>query len=193
MKKLTILAVFLAVGAVAYGQGTFAMANVNLSKGINAPVVDALGSPLSGTDYLAQLWAAPVGSTAFKAYGDPVPFRTGSLAGYFLSSVPVTLPDVFPGVKVDVEIRAWRASAGGYYYAALMVPMVAAGNYGTSPVIIGLATGGVPDPNLGIPPLPAALVGLQGFSFTVPEPSTIALGLLGVAVLVLRWRKRQGS
>jgi hypothetical protein len=194
MKKLAILAVLLtAVGAVSYGQGTFAMANRRAVTGLDAPIADALGTKLLGTDFLAQLWAAPVGSTAFRAYGDPVPFKSGVAAGYFLSAVPVTLADVTPGGKVDVEIRAWRASAGATYDAAVLAPMVAAGNYGISPVISGLATGGVPDPDVSAPGLPAPLVGLQGFSFILPEPSTIALGLLGVAVLVLRRCKQQGS
>jgi hypothetical protein len=183
-----VAAVFLAVGAMAYGQGTFEMANRRAVTALDAPIADALGTKLSGDAFLAQLWAAPVGSAAFKAYGDPVPFKSGVAAGYFLTLVPVTLADVTPGGKVDVEIRAWRASAGATYDAAVLAPMVAGGNYGISLVISGLATGGVPDPATGIPSVPSPLVGLQGFSFIVPEPSIMALGLLGAAFLVLRRR-----
>jgi hypothetical protein len=189
MKKLAILAAFLAVGAMAYGQGTLAMASKNTKAGIDAPVVDALGTKLSGADYLAQLLAAPAGTTTFKAYGDPVPFKTGTAAGYFLSSTAINLPDVAAGAKVDVEIRAWRVSAGATYEAAVLAPMVAAGNYGQSLVAAGITTGNVLDPATGIPTVPAPLGGLQGFSFIVPEPSTMALGLLGAALLVLRRRK----
>jgi len=189
MKKLAILAAFLAVGAIAYGQGTFTMTN---KKGttLDAPVLDALGNKLSGSDYLAQLYAAPVGSTDFKAYGTAVPFKTGTAAGYFSSTAAVDV-GVAAGTKVDVQIRAWRAAAGSSYEAAAGAAASATGNYGASATVAGLATGGGFDAN-GIPVLPNNLTGLTGFSLTggvVPEPSVLALGLLGAGALVLRRRK----
>jgi hypothetical protein len=189
MKKLALLAAFLAVGAMAYGQGTFTMAN---KKGttLDAPVLDASGAKLSGADYLAQLYAGPVGAGTFTAYGKPVPFKTGTAAGYFSDSTAVDV-GVAAGTKVDVQVRAWRAAAGSSYEAAAGAAASLTGNYGASATIAGLATGGGFDAN-GIPVLPNNLIGLQGFSLTggvVPEPSVLALGLLGAAVLVLRRRK----
>jgi hypothetical protein len=189
MKKLALLAAFLAVGAMAYGQGTFVMTN---KKGttLDAPVLDASGAKLAGADYLAQLYAAPVGSVDFKSYGTAVPFRTGSAAGYFSDATAVDV-GVAAGSKVDVQIRAWRAAAGTSYEAAALAAASATGNYGASATIPSLATGGGFDAN-GIPILPNNLIGLQGFSLTggvIPEPSVLALGLLGAAALVLRRRK----
>ena len=157
---------------------------------IDAPVLDASGAKLSGADFMAQLYAAPVGSADFKAFGKAIPFRTGTAAGYFSDATAVDV-GVAAGQKVDVQIRAWRAAAGSTYEAAGGAAASLTGNFGASATIAGLASGGGFDA-AGIPILPASLAGLQGFSLTggvVPEPSVLALGLLGAAVLVLRRRK----
>lgn len=167
---------------MAYGQGTINFANKVSASAIDAPVTDFAGTRLAGADFLAQLYAGTGGT--FKAYGAPVPFRTGAAAGYISANV-VTLDGVAAGSAVDVQMRAWRAAAGASYEAALGSGLASAGgNYGFSATLAGVVTG-----NAGTPPsLPTDLRGLTGFAF-VPEPSTIALGLLGAAVLFLRRRK----
>jgi hypothetical protein len=82
---------------------------------------------------------------------------------------------------VNVQVRAW-ATAGGVtsYEAAKGAP---GGKWGESN-IISIKTGGYDNP----PALAANLVGLTGFQL-VPEPSTIALVLLGAAALLLRRRQ----
>jgi septal ring-binding cell division protein DamX len=183
MKKLAIVAVCLAATLSAYAQGTFAFGNRNTAAGIDAPVTAASGGRLDGTGYLAQLFVNnnPVGTA--------VPFRTGAAAGY-ISTVTVTVAGLAPGASAAVEMRAWRAAAGASWAdAAASSDADPVGNAGKSATLT-LNAGGVPDPTTGIPGFPSNLTGLASFSLVaVPEPSTIALALLGGAALFLRRRK----
>jgi hypothetical protein len=79
-----------------------------------------------------------------------------------------------------VQIRAWQGAAGSTFEQA--------SKRGISPTLT-LATGNVPDASTGIPSPPANLVGLQGFDL-VPEPSTIALAVLGLGSLLLFRRRK---
>jgi hypothetical protein len=172
MKKLIVAAAvgFLAVGALAQGQFNFG--NRVTIAGIDAKVFKPDGvTPLSGADYWAQAY---VGKTldSLAPVGSPVNFRTGGAAGYITSTI-VTTP--FPGgTQVFVEMRAWEAGANSYEAA------VAGGKlFGKSdPIQLTVAEA---------PNTPPDMVGLKSFSL-VPEPSTMALGLLGAAALMLRRR-----
>jgi hypothetical protein len=185
MKKLALTVVCLvAIASYAQQYGQFDFNNYKTAAGINAPVFDALGAKLEGTDYLAQLYAGP-SATELYAQGTPAPFRTGTGAGYWLTTAaynPVTLSGgdwALAGKTVFVEVRAWKVADGTTWEAA----KAAGGNWGQS-AALQLVSG-----NAGTPPsLPAVLTGLTSFSL-VPEPSVIALGILGAAVLALRRRK----
>jgi hypothetical protein len=73
-------------------------------------------------------------------------------------------------------MRAWEAAKGASYEAAV----AGGGIYGSSlPVSLALSNP---------PAAPTDMVGLAAFSL-VPEPSTMALGVLGVAALLLRRRQ----
>ena len=181
MKKLAIVVVCLATTIVGYAQGTFNFANKVTSAAINAPIFDAGGTLLAGDGYLAQLWAGP-NAGGLVAVGDAVPFRTGAAAGY-ISGVGRTLPTAAwatPGATVVLQFRAWAKSAGATWELA----SASGANFGQLATPLSLASGGVGDP----PGLPADLKGLTSFNL-VPEPSIIALGVLGAAALVLRRRK----
>ncbi len=173
MKKLIVAAALTltTVGAMAQGQINFA--NRLTVAGIDAKVTMPDGTtPLAGADYLAQLY---VGLTAesLAPVGTPVPFRTGNFAGYISANIVTT--SFAGGTMVVAEMRAWEAAGGNSYDAA-----IAAGKlFGKSdPINVTVAV--APNP-------PADLVGLRGFAL-VPEPSTMALGLLGAAALLLRRR-----
>lgn len=172
MKKLIVAAAvgLLAVGALAQGQFNFG--NRVTIAGIDAKVFKPDGvTPLAGTDYWAQAY---VGTSldSLAPVGSPVNFRTGAAAGYITSTI-VTTP--FPGgTQVFVEMRAWEAGADTFEAA------VAGGKlFGKSdPIQLTVAEA---------PNTPPDMVGLKSFSL-VPEPSTMALGLLGAAALMLRRR-----
>lgn len=183
MKKLIYIAAFLAASMAAYAQGTINFNN-RVTGSVDAPVFDVGGTvKLAGTGFWAQLYAGPSGaaSSALTAVGSPVNFRTGNAAGYVVTPGEIAIAGVAPGAKAQIELRAWSGNFASYAAA------VAAGApAGASASFESLALGGSVG---GAPPTPGpALVGLTSFSL-VPEPSTIALGALGVAALLFRRRK----
>lgn len=185
MKKLLIAIAFMASAVAAMAQGTVTFQNRDTGNDpvIDAPIFNVDGTTaLSGSGFLAQLYFAPVGSSTFTASGDAVIFRTGTRAGYVDNTVDLTrtLSGIAAGAAAQIQIRAWDASKGSTYEAAL----AAGGATGFSPTLT-VTTGGAGSP----PGLPAALSGLQGFKLNIPEPTTIALGLLGAGALFLRRRK----
>jgi len=173
MKKLLLVATLVVATAAALAQGT-----VNFQTKVTpdpvAPVTDVDRATLLGTDYLAQLYWSATADGSFAAVGTPAPFKTSLLKGY-VNAGQVDFP-VAGGTTVFIQMRAWNAPNASYE-AAMTAP---GGKWGESNVI---------SVKLGTPPLeqPPNLVGLQGFSL-IPEPSTIALALLGAAALLLRRR-----
>jgi len=180
MKKILLAAACVAATIGALAQGTVNFSNLpGAIGGAGAPIHDTDGTTgLAGTAFFAQLYAGPdAGSLA--PIGAAVNFRTGAGAGFVTAAdLSRAIATVAPGATAQVQVRAWRASDGATYDAAV----AAGGHYGFSNVFT-VATGGSGTP----PSLPANLVGLQSFSL-IPEPSTIALGALGAAALLLRRR-----
>jgi hypothetical protein len=181
MKKLLLVGSLLLSGLMAFGQGTV-LFNNRVSGVLDAPVFvgDLAGAKADGSTYLGQLYAGP-DAGSLSAVGTPVAFRIGAGAGY-ISGGTVTIASVAPGANAVIELRAWDATKGATYETAWAA---AGGLYVGKSAAITIATGGAGTP----PSLPANLVGLQSFAIAVPEPSTIALGLLGAAALLIRRRK----
>jgi len=172
-----------AVGAFAQGTVNFA---AKVTGVYDAPVfIDSVTTGArASTGYLAQLYAGPVGGTLAPIGTAPVPFLTGTGAGYWRSA-SLAIGTVAPGATASVQIRAWASAAGASYEAAL----AAKGATGQS-AILSVVTGGAGSP----PSLPADLAGLASFAITgggpiVPEPSVLALGALGGLALLIRRRK----
>jgi hypothetical protein len=100
--------------------------------------------------------------------------------------VPSTTGD---GAAATVQVYAWY-NAGGTLtsYAAAKTAGVPTGFSATGNVTLG-------GPQTGAPPaLPAAMPQLGNIGLTasvVPEPSTIALGIMGASAFLLRLRKKQ--
>lgn len=162
-------------GMLAFGQGYLSFGNRNTALGIDAPVYDVDGTTkLDGTAFKAQLyWGTTADSLA--AVGPVLDFRAGAAAGY-ITSTTVTLDGVAGGTAGFVAMKAWATAAGTSFEEA----MASGSGYGSSDAIaITLAASPTPPPGM---------VGLTSFAL-VPEPSTIALGLLGLGVLALRRRK----
>jgi hypothetical protein len=185
MKKLIAIGVLMMAGIAAYAQGSVNFANIIISGGeriVDAPIYEPNGTTLAtGPAYMAQLYAgANAGSLA--PVGAPAPFLTGGGAGYF-SGGARTIEAVAPGADAVIQVRAWRAADGATWEEA---SQSAAGWIGES-AIITVGTGGDGSP----PRLPQPLLGLDGFNLTVvPEPSTIALGLLGLLGLAVMRRRK---
>ncbi len=183
MKKILLTLAFMAAAVVAHAQGTVNFNNF-VSGEVNARVsLQSSGAFLAGTQYGIQLYSGISGSSALTltANGAVLNFRTASGAGYLNPNGTDTtrvIAGVTPGSAATIQVRAWDLTTGSTWETATI--------RGESNLLT-LNTGGAGNP----PGLPANLVGLQAFSIApIPEPSTFALGALGVgALLMVRRRK----
>ncbi|MCL5098327.1 MAG: PEP-CTERM sorting domain-containing protein [Candidatus Omnitrophica bacterium] len=178
MKKLVLIVACMLASAAAYAQGTVNFSNYAPASGVNAPIyyIDGV-TKLAGTAYMAQLYAG-IDAGSLAAVGDPLAFRTGAGAGFLVaSSAPYTIPGIGGGATATLQVRAWEVATGATWDAAQV-----RGQSDTFQLALG---------NAGQPPTPPAdLVGLKSFNLAaIPEPSTIALGILGAGLLLIRRRK----
>lgn len=176
MKKLLIALAAVLVTAASYAQGTLNFNTRDTGIGLNAPVVLSTGGG-PGPSYSAALYLVGAGGSLTLVPGSTTTFRTGANAALlqYINPVVVEIPGTAVGGSATVRMRAWE-TAGGSYEAAL--------NKGESVdlTVTGLGGGAVTPANL-----PSSFT---GFTIPViPEPSTIALGVLGAAALLLRRRK----
>ena len=176
MKKLLIATACVLASVAAYAQGTVTFGNFN-------PVSDAGGSPALGSAFEAELYAGPVGGSLSAISASITPFLD-SAPGFFFNSTDVAIPGVATGASADAIVKVWKISDGSSYEVASAKP---GAHSGASAKFTITGLGG------GSPPLPgASMGGMASFSLTVnpvPEPSTIALGLIGAGALLLRRRK----
>lgn len=177
MKRVAIsILMAVVLGGVASAQGTFNFSNG--AAGVNAPVKlgDLAGPNVPiGNGYFAQAFAGAVGTAAsgLVAIGTPINFSLS--AGYFFGG-GVAVPGIAGGTAAVVQIRAWSAALG-----ATAPALNAPGSGASNLVTVNLVSPPTAENNL---------VGLQSFAITpVPEPSVVALAVLGVGALLLR-RKR---
>jgi len=186
MKKFLLTISLVAVTVAGFAQGTINFNNrvTDPNNGqlvVDAPVFNVGGvTKLSGTTFQAMLYAGAqtTDATSLSAVGTSIGFRTGSGAGYFQTGVTYdrTIASVAPGATATLQMRVWDTTTGATWETASI--------RGASG-LINIVTGGAGSP----PSLPANMIGLQSFSL-VPEPSTIALGVLGMAGLVFIRRRK---
>lgn len=175
MKKILIVVASVMISMGAYGQGTVAFQNIGAT--LDAPIKNIAGQNASGAKYKVELLAGTTASS-LSVVATTQLSDNASQAGYFLGGV-ATLANFAPGTKPFFQVRAFD-STGGATFANSTVS-------GASTVFaLGSANGlgGVGSP----PSLPSDLIGLTSFRL-VPEPSTIALALVGGAAFLLRRRK----
>lgn len=177
MKKLIVTLAALLVTVAAYGQGAVTFNN-RVTGVVDAKVTLADGTG-AGAGFTAQLYGGPAGTAVDKlvALTPSTTFRTGNAVGY-VNPVDVTVTGVAAGAQATLVMRAFNGT-----------DFNSATTKGTSGAItIALGGGTLP---------PANLTGLTGFQLSggttpgpvIPEPSTIALGALGAAMLLFRRRK----
>lgn len=180
MKKLLLLSGLMVAALGAYAQGTVNFANG--AAGVDAPITNGIATPNVRADngFRAQLYVGPAASpgsalTTNGVSGAPATLLSGGGAGYFLGNSR-DITGFAPGTLVTLQVRAWQAAAGGSWEAA---GPNARGE--SNPIQVALGGGTIPTPNM---------VGLQGFVVGIPEPSSIALGLLGLGAIVLFRRRK---
>jgi hypothetical protein len=185
MKRLLITASLVLATVSGFSQGTLDFKSIAIfggSRVVDAPVRDAAGTLVVGTAFRAALYAGASGATAneLRLIGASAAFSTGTGAGYFLGGTRTLNENgvqVAPGASATIQVRAWAVSSGATWEAAT--------TRGESPLLT-IATGGTGTP----PGPPALLTGLVGFTI-VPEPSTIALGILGGLGTLFLVRRRK--
>ncbi len=180
MKKLIVLTACLGATAMVMGQGQFNLANRVVAAGIDARVLTQAGEPISGEGWLAQAYMsdAEMGSYA-PISGASFAFRTSPAAGLgYIAGGIATVAGMDAGTPIWIKLGAYNTNDGSTYEAA----EAAFGLVGWSNAVrVELGGGTVQPPDL---------VGLQSWSVAIiPEPSTMALGLLGFAALMLRRRR----
>src|SRR5256885_12353252 len=190
MKKtsIAVLSLLLISGTTTFGQGTLFFAN-RLSVSTFSVVYGTDGTTPLNASYSAQLFANTGGT--FNPVGSVVTFRTGGGQGSW-AGITEAIPGAIAGTSVQLQVYAWFN--GGQYatYAAALAAGVATG---FSPAFTSAPLGGdpggggltIPDPN--IVGNAAPINNMQSFKVNVPEPSTIALGVLGAAALLFRRRR----
>ena len=141
------------------GGGAIDFRNKSISSptNLNAIVFDLDGiTPLSGSNYVAQLYAGP-SLDLLRPAGQPSPFQEGFNAGYFVRQI-ITLANVMPGNNAMLQVCAWDARYGTSYEQARAL----GGKFGKSNIILVPAGGG------GNPP--QTLQGLLSFSLQAGLP-----------------------
>jgi hypothetical protein len=196
MKKSLIIASIGVCSALqAFAQGEFTFATKTISPA--APIyVDTVGGTTKigagySVDYVYATGSGVTDTSLFTLKGKVAGVQytstalTGS-AGTFsggIQDIYTSTGAAYTGT-ISLVIRAWQTSAGSYENA---VANKGTYYYGSSS-IINLPLG---DPNAQPPGSSTALSGyLSSFAVTkTPEPSTIALGVMGLSLLVFRRRK----
>jgi hypothetical protein len=143
----------------------------------------------NGSDYTVQLWAAPGLNAAASALVPVTQYTTivstSSTVGGAFKNVSLAVDPGITGApsSATIELVAWYN--GGGTITSYAQAFLAGDPVGVSPLdnLTGLYTSGA-----GTPPLPE---GLESFSLYIPtpEPSTIALGVIGASTLLFRRRK----
>ena len=176
MKKLSIALAALMVSIAAYGQGQFNFNN-RIGTEVNARFINAALDPANGTtssigspDWTVQLLGGAVGSTLAPLAGGVTTFRGAagtSTAGYVVGIAP-QVPGVGIGGTAQVLVRV----LGPNNFSQDFGPYTVSG--------LGGETTTPPNLQLGTSPLVV----------TVPEPTTLALGALGLGTLLFLRRRK---
>ena len=147
------------------------------------------GQPLVGSGYTASLWARTAGSGAAFVQAATTPFRTTTSTTLFGFWTTPGTAVVLPGIpsdattRAEILIRVWDNQGGTVtsWDAAVQRGNVAIGQ--SDPFVVPYQLGGGTV-------LPPTLQGLQSFQCPVPEPSVIALGVLGAGCFLLLRRRK---
>jgi hypothetical protein len=172
-----------------WSQGTVIFSNSAAVLGTAVPIYryslpppgPAFSEKLEGTAFLAQLWAGP-SQDSLAPVGEALPFRTGAGAGIIVNQSPDrTIPAVVPGAYAFVQVRAWESQYGTEWRPEL--EFLGAGKS----AVWQVKTGGAGEP----PGVPQPLTGMQSFAIytLIPEPSTVALGMVGLGALLFVRRR----
>lgn len=177
MKTVLAIVMTFILTCGAYAQGCF---NGNTSAGgrsAKCTEFDGTYYLVLGPQYYGQWFVGPANCSERElAAAGP----TKNFAGGYCQAGAITTPFA-PGSTITVQFRAWRGANSWDEADARRFDPSWGGDLRESPLyqVSGLVTG------TALPPT----VSINGFVFYIPEPSTIALSVLGLSVLLLRRNK----
>ena len=187
MKKLICSFILLAAVLGVHGQGRIAFAN-----GSTTPITNAsTGLVISGANnFYFGLYVGSVGTPAGGLVLNILATNT-AIAGRLTGGNPAPVAAPFAdGSAIAFQIRGWSA-AGGLTYEEAVIAQQSNPN-----ILLGVSILGQVTPTL-TPTAAASIFGttggglVPGFTLNaVPEPSSIALGVLGLGAIALFRRKK---
>lgn len=199
MKKIVVIALLAAATTGAFAQGQITMGNTSTTHVRVQPfgTTTSVSAPVSGsTIRVGLLWADPAAPTAWKWIGN---------LGEVTTSTPVAATDYSTIGPVDGRIRNLTALTPSAFNTTALFQYVAwDGAFGATPALflanpLSVSNNALFGQSATMTSLvqanATALVPALADIFTtmtltpVPEPSTIALGILGALVLLFRRRK----
>lgn len=172
MKKLLIAVAAVLTAAVSYGQGQVNFNNVFAPNGaiwdVDLTDVRGPGAGVVAGLFLASDLTTPLGTTTFF---------TDAGAEHLLNPVDITIPGIASGETASFVVRVWSEGFAGFEASR-----DGFGKFGESDAFDNAVGGGLVTPANTI---------FEGFTLQqIPEPSTIALGLIGAGALLLRRRRK---
>jgi hypothetical protein len=188
MKKTLLTLALAALSAVAsYAQGTISFANGTLTRAQwEDPVSHTMVNvPASANIVYGVLWGTSADALTLNDGVLGTPHQTAISAGIIVAPNPYVITGGDPGTTVFMKIAGWTSSFGRDHAAA---KGSAGAHYGETAVrSIALAPTAGPGTLIWSTTDQARFQPLR--IPIVPEPSVIALGVLGVGALLLRRKK----
>jgi hypothetical protein len=203
LRLILFITLLLALPKPLLGQGTVIFANslatrLTTNTGVIAPpgqLPNQSGFTTGVNKYLIGLYTGGAGNNDPNSYVLRITATnfSGTFSGLFNGGSPATLPGVAPGIPIAFQIRAWTFTTGlpedtfgayfylygqSYYYGMSSIGYVTPGTEGS----FGAQLFGTGSGQIG------------GFQLThplIPEPSDIALAVLGVSCFFLFRSRRQ--
>jgi len=175
-KSLAVVAGLALMGAAVQSFAAVSAVVLADNYGSNAQAIKDANGLAPATAYV-EVWAGPTGGTLSM-------IASGNLAeaGYFDLGAQV-IPGVAGGGAADFQVKAWE---GATTFAAATLTGTASWNQGS----LGSFDDSIsPPPVKQGPELAMTALTIGGSAPAVPEPTTIALGVLGAAALLIRRRK----